>query len=223
MFHKIQFSNSNKSTLTNSSDNSNENVNNICILHGIYNDIELIDLGIIIVNENFTEQSKSVSIDDFETQKNIESIIINSLNNVKMIIIFKQFIYDQFLKFLDKKEYNDLLRVLSYIPIYNLSKNTKMIVKKINWYNIVDPDIQDLVFFALKEDYIKIDNALYNATIILKVTQTLHKDNKLPKWNCIMNESTHKRKLKSLVSNFSKVFRSQLHSNEGVTFSIKSL
>lgn len=224
MFDKIQFSNSGKSTLTSSSDNVNENIYNISILHAIYNnDMELVDLGIITVNEDFSKQSGSLSIDNFGTKKNIESLIISILTNVKMIIICKQIIYDQFLNFVYKKEYNELQRILSYIPIYNLSTNTKMIVKKINWYSIVDPEIQDLVFFALKEDYIKIDNALYNATIILKVTQTLHKDNKLPLWNCIMNDSSHKRKLKSFLTSFSKVFRSQLHSNEGVTFSIKSL
>ncbi len=151
MFDKIQFSNSGKSTLTSSSDNVNENIYNVSILHAIYNnDMELVDLGIITVNEDFSKQSGSLSIDNFGTKKNIESLIISILANVKMIIICKQIIYDQFLNFVYKKEYNELQRILSYIPIYNLSTNTKMIVKKINWYSIVDPEIQDLVFFCIK-------------------------------------------------------------------------
>lgn len=229
MLEHFRFSNSSKrsnNSLSSSFDSiidttDENNAKNIGIIHVIYSDSGINELAIVIVDAGLIEQNTYLSIDNFNNKN--EKLLLNILNNVKMLVVLNKDVYFKLLFHTEELSFNELYKILSVLPVYDLSKKTKMIVKKINWYTIIEPDINDLSLFALSEDYIKIENALYNANIILKISKTLLNDNKLPDWEDTL-QSSKKQKLKTFFGTIKRRIISQsLHSTEGNTLSIKSL
>lgn len=229
MFENLRVSNSSKrsnnslsSSFDSIIDTTEENTSkNIGIVHVTYTDSSIGEIAIVIVDFDLVEQNTYISV-DILNEKN-ERLILNILNNVKMLVVLNKEVYYKLLFHIEELSLNELYKILSMMPVYDLSKKTKMIVKKINWYTIIEPDIQDLSLFALSEDYIKIENALYNANVILKISKTLLNENKLPEWKNTIN-SSQKKKLRTFFGNIKRRIISQsLHSTEGKTLSMKSL
>lgn len=229
MFENLRFSNSSKrsnNSLSSSFDsiidtNDENTLKHVGIIHVTYTDLGISEIAIVIVDFALVEQNTYISVDILNETN--ERLILNTLTNVKMLVVLNKEVYFKLLFHIEELSFNELYKSLSMLPVYDLSKKTKMIVKKINWYTIIEPDIQDLSLFALSEDYIKIENALYNANVILKISKTLLNDNKLPEWENTLNASKNK-KLKTFFGTIKRrIVAQSLHSTEGKTLSIKSL
>lgn len=221
MLEKIRFSNTSKrsNNSSSSSDSSNENNDSVCIMHISESEDEI---GIIITDNTLTEKYVYLTIDNIMLKE--EKEIIDLVSNIRILIVLNNLIHQKLINFSIVMEFHELNKFLTSIPLYNVCKYTKNLVKKLNWYTIVQPEINDLVLYTLKEDYIKIDNALYNANTVYKVIKQLLDESKLPEWNIILIESMRKKKIKIFFTSMKRKLANQtLQSNDGNTFSVKSL
>jgi hypothetical protein len=142
-----------------------------------YLNIEVYQMTFILLDNIYdVSEISDIYLDDVECENKIKALkFLFKKANTLIGIDLDYKIYA--LKHVLEK-YNEKLDI-DYKTKICITDKSKNIVKKVNRYGIIDPDIEDITMKLFEERFEDIDDSKYTALTVQRIAKHLHKDDKL--------------------------------------------